>query len=93
MTDVGQGGGEVLAFATRPQAPPAKETLLLLAGVIAGGALIRQTRPASSLQVSRQAFELRLDREARLVASASSNEATSTDSMSHRSKSAPWPPV
>lgn len=46
-----QGGAEVLAFVTRPTAPPAKETVSLLSGVIAGGALIRQTTPASSIQL------------------------------------------
>jgi hypothetical protein len=47
-----KGGGEVLAFATRPTAPPSKETLGLLSGVIAGGPLIRQTTPASAIEVT-----------------------------------------
>jgi acylglycerol lipase len=42
----------VLAFATRPKAPPSKETLGLLSGIIAGGPLIRQTRPANSIEVN-----------------------------------------
>ncbi|WWC62010.1 uncharacterized protein I303_104597 [Kwoniella dejecticola CBS 10117] len=45
------GGGEVLAFATRPAAPPSKDTVGLLGGIIAGGPLIRQTKPASGIQV------------------------------------------
>ncbi|KAK4685534.1 acylglycerol lipase, partial [Tremellales sp. Uapishka_1] len=45
------GGGQVLAFATRPQAPPSKETLGMLAGIISGGPLIRQTKAAPALQV------------------------------------------
>jgi acylglycerol lipase len=47
-----KGGGEVLAFATRPTAPPSKESIGLLSGVIAGGPLIRQTTPASAIEVS-----------------------------------------
>ncbi|WVF71485.1 hypothetical protein IAT40_006291 [Kwoniella sp. CBS 6097] len=50
------GGGQVLAFATRPTAPPSKETLKLLSGVIAGGPLIKQTKPASIFQVKAGSF-------------------------------------
>lgn len=46
-----QGGGEVLAFATRPTAPPSKDSVALLSGVISGGPLIRQTHPASSIEL------------------------------------------
>ena len=45
------GGGEVLGFATRRTAPPAKETLQLLSGVIASGPFIRSTNPLPYLQV------------------------------------------
>ncbi|WVW83956.1 hypothetical protein I302_105979 [Kwoniella bestiolae CBS 10118] len=45
------GGAEVLAFANRPHAPPSPETVKSLGGVISGGPLIRQTKPASSIQV------------------------------------------
>ena len=41
----------MLAFATRPGTPPSKETIGMLSGVIAGGPLIRQTTPASSIEV------------------------------------------
>lgn len=40
-----QGGGQALAFATRPHPPPSKDTLALLSGVIGGGACIRLTSP------------------------------------------------
>ncbi|RSH87302.1 hypothetical protein EHS25_003211 [Saitozyma podzolica] len=39
------GGGQALAFATRPHPPPSKDTLALLSGVIGGGACIRLTSP------------------------------------------------
>ncbi|WWC89281.1 uncharacterized protein L201_004202 [Kwoniella dendrophila CBS 6074] len=45
------GGAEVLAFATRSQAPPSPESVELLSGIISGGPLIRQSKPASGLQV------------------------------------------
>ncbi|WWD17260.1 hypothetical protein CI109_101698 [Kwoniella shandongensis] len=45
------GGGQVLAFPTRPSAPPSSETIKLLGGVISGGPLIRQTKPASGIQI------------------------------------------
>lgn len=44
----------MLAFVTRPQAPPAPETVSLLSGVIAGGALIVLSNAAPAWQVSRQ---------------------------------------
>ena len=49
--DPTQGGGQVLAFATRPQAPPSRVTVALLSGVIAGGPLIRLTFPPPAYQV------------------------------------------
>ncbi|KAK8864442.1 hypothetical protein IAR55_001691 [Kwoniella newhampshirensis] len=45
------GGGQVLAFPTRPRAPPSSETVKLLSGVISGGPLIRQTNPSPAIQV------------------------------------------
>ncbi|WRT66413.1 uncharacterized protein IL334_003369 [Kwoniella shivajii] len=45
------GGAQVLAFVTRPTSPPSKETIQLLSGVISGGPLIRQSKPASFVQV------------------------------------------
>ncbi|ORY21097.1 Alpha/Beta hydrolase protein [Naematelia encephala] len=45
------GGGQVLAFVTRPQKPPSEETVAFLSGLIAGGPMIRQTTPASVLQL------------------------------------------
>nr|XP_019011139.1 esterase/lipase [Kwoniella pini CBS 10737]OCF49920.1 esterase/lipase [Kwoniella pini CBS 10737] len=50
------GGAEVLAFATRPTAPPSKESVNLLSGVISGGPLIRQTKSASAIQVKAGSF-------------------------------------
>ncbi|WWD03019.1 hypothetical protein V865_001063 [Kwoniella europaea PYCC6329] len=50
------GGAEVLAFATRPHPPPSPETVKLLSGIISGGPLIRQTKPASSIQVKAGSF-------------------------------------
>ncbi|KAH7883270.1 Alpha/Beta hydrolase protein [Phlebopus sp. FC_14] len=41
------GGALVLAFATREEAPPAKETVSSLSGVIATSPLILQTKPAA----------------------------------------------
>ncbi|KIJ65994.1 hypothetical protein HYDPIDRAFT_110115 [Hydnomerulius pinastri MD-312] len=41
------GGGLVLAFPTREEAPPSKETVSGLAGVIATSPLILQTKPAA----------------------------------------------
>ncbi|KAI1783808.1 Alpha/Beta hydrolase protein [Ganoderma leucocontextum] len=43
------GGGLVLAFWTRTGAPPAKETLSMLAGVVASSPLVPQTFPASKV--------------------------------------------
>ncbi|WVR07084.1 hypothetical protein IAU60_004123 [Kwoniella sp. DSM 27419] len=54
------GGGQVLAFATRPTAPPSAESLKLLSGVIAGGPLIKQTKPASIFQVKAGSFAANL---------------------------------
>ena len=44
-----KGGGLVLGFATRASAPPAKETVSLLSGVIATSPLLHQTFPASKI--------------------------------------------
>ncbi|TBU27908.1 lysophospholipase [Dichomitus squalens] len=43
------GGGLVLAFGTRTTAPPERETLSLLTGVIASSPLVHQTYPASKI--------------------------------------------
>ncbi|WVQ86065.1 hypothetical protein IAT38_008233 [Cryptococcus sp. DSM 104549] len=50
------GGGQVLAFATRPHLPPARDTLNMLSGVISGGPLIRQTKPAPAYQMKAGTF-------------------------------------
>lgn len=46
VTRMPQGGALALAFPTREHAPPEKETVLGLAGVIASSPLILQTKPA-----------------------------------------------
>ncbi|KAI1782744.1 lysophospholipase [Ganoderma leucocontextum] len=43
------GGGLVLAFGTQAGAPPVKETLSMLAGVVASSPLVLQTFPASKV--------------------------------------------
>ena len=44
-----QGGGLVLAFFTRPAAPPAPETVKLFSGVIASSPFIQLTHPKPKL--------------------------------------------
>jgi len=47
MIPISQGGALALAFPTREHAPPEKETILGIAGVIATSPLILQAKPAS----------------------------------------------
>ncbi|KAI0753189.1 lysophospholipase [Daedaleopsis nitida] len=44
------GGGVVLGFGTRTSAPPAKETLSMLSGIIAASPLVLQTTPAPKIK-------------------------------------------